>query len=50
MEKNNLEDIQKQKEELILLRIRNKYYQKEEVLEKVIEEILNNSIKKDSSS
>ena len=44
------EDIKKQKKELILLRIKNNYYQKEEVLEKVVEEILDNSIKKDTSS
>jgi hypothetical protein len=50
MKNNYSEDIQKQKEELILLRIRNNYYQKEEVLEKVVEEILDNSIKKDTSS
>ena len=50
MKNNYSEDIQKQKEELILLRIKNNYYQKEEVLEKVVEEILENSIKKDTSS
>ena len=50
MEKNSFEDIQKQKEELILLRIKNNYYQKEEILEKVVEEIWDNSIKKDTSS
>ena len=50
MKNNYSEDIQKQKEELILLRIKNNYYQKEEVLEKVVEEILDKSIKKDTSS
>jgi hypothetical protein len=50
MEKNSFEDIQKQKEELVLLRIKNNYYQKEEILEKVVEEIWDNSIKKDTSS
>lgn len=50
MKKNNLDDFEKQKEELILLRIKNNYYQKEEVLEKVVEEILDNSIKKDTSN
>ena len=44
------EDIQKQKKELILLRIKNNYYQKEEVLEKVVAEIWDNSIKKETSS
>ena len=48
MKNNYSEDIQKQKEELILLRIKNNYYQKEEVLQKVVEEILDNSIKKDT--
>ena len=50
MENNSFEDIQKQKEELILLRIKNNYYQKEEILEKVVEEIWDNSIKKEASS
>ncbi len=50
MEKNNIEDIQKQKIELILLRIKNNYYQKEEVLKKVVAEIWDNSIKKETSS
>jgi hypothetical protein len=50
MEKNSIEDLQKQKVELILLRIKNNYYQKEEVLKKVVEEIWDNSIKKDTSS
>ena len=50
MEKNNIKDIQKQKVELILLRIKNNYYQKEEVLEKVVAEIWDNSIKKETSS
>lgn len=50
MEKNYTVEIQKQKEELILLRIKNNYYRKEEVLEKVVEEIMVNSIKKDPSS
>ena len=50
MENNSFEDIQKQKEELILLRIKNNYYQKEEILEKVVEEIWDNCIKKEASS
>ena len=50
MEKNSFEDIQKQKKELVLLRIKNNYYQKEEILEKVVEEILGNSFKKETSS
>ena len=50
MEKNSIENLQKQKMELILLRIKNNYYQKEEVLKKVVEEIWDNSIKKDTSS
>ena len=50
MENNSLKDIQRQKEELILLRIKNNYYQKEEILEKVVEEIWDNSIKKEASS
>ncbi len=50
MEKNSIEDIQKQKIELILLRIKNNYYKKEEVLEKVVAEIWDNSIKKEASS
>ena len=50
MENNSLKDIQKQKNELILLRIKNNYYQKEEILEKVVEEIWDNSIKKEASS
>lgn len=50
MENNSFEDIQRQKEELILLRIKNNYYQKEEILEKVVEEIWDNSIKKEASS
>lgn len=50
MEKIIFEDVEKQKEELILLRIKNNYYQKEEILERVVEEILENSIKKDTSS
>ena len=50
MEKNSFEDIQRQKKELILLRIKNNYYQKEEILEKVVEEIWDKSIKKETSS
>ena len=50
MEKNSIEDFQKQKVELIKLRIKNNYYQKEEVLKKVVEEIWDNSIKKETSS
>ena len=50
MEKKYAVEIQRQKEELILLRIKNNYYQKEEVLEKVVEEIWDNSIKKEASS
>lgn len=50
MEKNSIEDFQKQKIELILLRIKNNYYQKEEILEKVVEQIWDNSIKKETSS
>lgn len=50
MKKNSFEEIQKQKEELILLRIKNNFYQKEEILEKVAEEIWDNSLKKDTSS
>ena len=50
MENNSFEDIKRQKEELILLRIKNNYYQKEEILEKVVEEIWDNSIKKEASS
>ena len=50
MENDRVKDLQKQKEELILLRIKNNYYQKEEVLEKVVEEIWDNSIKKEASS
>ncbi|MCK5032830.1 MAG: hypothetical protein KAS18_04325 [Calditrichia bacterium] len=50
MKNNYSEDIQRQKEELILLRIKNNYYHKDEVLEKVVEEILDKSVKKDTSS
>jgi len=50
MEKNSIEDFQKQKIELILLRIKNNYYQKEEILEKVVEQIWDNSIKKETPS
>jgi hypothetical protein len=50
MEKVNVNDIQKQKEELILLRIKNDYYLKDEVLAKVVDEIWENSLKKEASS
>ncbi len=50
MEKNSFEDIQRQKEELIQLRIKNNYYQKEKILEKVVQEIWDNSMKKEASS
>lgn len=49
MKKELISDMEKQKRELILLRIKNNFYGKDEVLEKVAEEIVNKSLKKDHS-
>ncbi len=49
MKKELISEMEKRKIELVLLRIKNNFYQKEEVLEKVAVEILNNSIKKDTA-
>jgi len=40
----NTNDIEKRKIELIRLRIKNRYYEKEDVLEKVVEEIIQKNI------
>ena len=40
-------DMEQQKIELVKLRIKNKYYENEQVLENVVHEILKNSIKND---
>ncbi len=37
-------DLEKRKIELIRLRIKNRYYEKEDVLEKVVEEIIQKNI------
>jgi len=42
-------DVDKRKIELVLMRIKNNFYQKEEVLEKVATEILNTTQKKDTT-
>ena len=39
-----MKDLEKEKLELIYLRIRNKFYEREEVLEKVVREIMNKEI------
>ncbi len=49
MKKELTSSMEKQKTELVLLRIKNNFYGKDEVLEKVASEILNKSIKKDQS-
>ncbi len=49
MKKDLTSNMEKQKMELVLLRIKNNFYRKDEVLEKVASEILNKSIKKDQS-
>ena len=38
---DNMKDLEKEKLELIYLRIRNKFYDREEILEKVVQEIIN---------
>lgn len=48
MKKEKNSDMEFRKIELIRLRIKNKFYQKEEVLEKVVTEILNKSKKKNA--
>ncbi len=47
MKKELTPSMEKQKIELVLLRIKNNFYGKDEVLEKVALEIVNESIKKD---
>lgn len=40
-----MKNIEKEKLELIQLRIRNKFYEREEILEKVVQEIINREVK-----
>jgi len=40
----HMKKLEKEKLELIHLRIRNKYYEREEILEKVVQEIMNREI------
>ncbi len=40
----NMKKLEKEKLELIYLRIRNKYYEREEILEKVVQEIMNREL------
>ncbi len=41
----NMSELEQKKIELIKLRIKNKYYDREEILEKVVQEIIKNEIK-----
>ncbi len=40
-----MNDLEQKKLELIYLRIRNKFYEREEILEKVVQEIINREVK-----
>jgi len=42
---DDMTELERKKIELIKLRIRNKYYDREEILEKVVREIIKNEIK-----
>lgn len=43
---DNMSELERKKLELIKLRIKNKYYDREEILEKVVSEIIKNEIRK----
>ncbi|NOX88234.1 MAG: hypothetical protein GXO77_04345 [Calditrichaeota bacterium] len=42
---DEMKNLEKEKLELIYLRIRNKFYEREEILEKVIKEIISREMK-----
>ncbi len=42
---DEMNDLEQKKLELIYLRIRNKFYEREEILEKVVQEIINREVK-----
>ncbi len=42
----NMSDLERKKMELIKLRIKNKYYDRQEILERVVSEIIKNEMKK----
>ncbi len=41
---DEMKNLEKEKLELIYLRIRNKFYEREEILEKVVQEIMNREL------